>query len=155
MAETAPAPRAMRADARRNYDRLLSAARGAVAARGADIVLEDIAKSAGVAIGTLYRHFPTRQDLLEAVFVMRPKHCGCRRRTRRCPGPFRRPGALAAAPDGLRGARTEHGRRRLGGQACAGNADLCGEQSDARGGRGPLGRAQAAGQSARMCTFST
>ncbi|WAH39445.1 TetR/AcrR family transcriptional regulator [Alicyclobacillus dauci] len=63
------ASRRMRADAQRNYASLLSAARAAVAERGGDIVLEDIARSAGVAIGTLYRHFPTRQDLLEAVFL--------------------------------------------------------------------------------------
>jgi AcrR family transcriptional regulator len=59
----------MRADAQRNYTSLLQAAREAVTARGADISLEDVARSAGVAIGTLYRHFPTRQDLLEAVFL--------------------------------------------------------------------------------------
>lgn len=64
-----PANRPMRADARRNYASLLSAARVAISERGADIVLEDVARSAGVAIGTLYRHFPTRQDLLEAVFL--------------------------------------------------------------------------------------
>jgi AcrR family transcriptional regulator len=58
-----------RADAQRNYDRLLVVAREAVAARGGDIVLEDIARDAGVGIGTLYRHFPTRQDLLEAAFL--------------------------------------------------------------------------------------
>jgi AcrR family transcriptional regulator len=59
----------MRADAQRNYANLLKMARAAVSERGADISLEDIARSAGVAIGTLYRHFPTRQDLLEAVFL--------------------------------------------------------------------------------------
>jgi AcrR family transcriptional regulator len=59
----------MRADAQRNYASLLKMARAAVSERGADISLEDIARSAGVAIGTLYRHFPTRQDLLEAVFL--------------------------------------------------------------------------------------
>jgi AcrR family transcriptional regulator len=59
----------MRADAQRNYAILLKAARAAVSERGADISLEDIARSAGVAIGTLYRHFPTRQALLEAVFL--------------------------------------------------------------------------------------
>jgi AcrR family transcriptional regulator len=69
MHEPAPASRPMRADAQRNYASLLNTARVAVSERGADIVLEDIAKSAGVAIGTLYRHFPTRQDLLEAVFL--------------------------------------------------------------------------------------
>jgi AcrR family transcriptional regulator len=59
----------MRADAQRNYTNLLKAARLAVSERGADISLEDVARSAGVAIGTLYNHFPTRQDLLEAVFL--------------------------------------------------------------------------------------
>jgi AcrR family transcriptional regulator len=59
----------MRADARRNYERLLSAAAAAFATRGADDVsLEEIARRAGVGIGTLYRHFPTRQALLEAVY---------------------------------------------------------------------------------------
>jgi AcrR family transcriptional regulator len=67
--DLAPANRRMRVDAQRNYASLLSTARVAVSERGADIVLEDIARSAGVAIGTLYRHFPTRQDLLEAVFL--------------------------------------------------------------------------------------
>ena len=69
MNEPAPTNRPMRADAQRNYASLLSTARAAVSERGADIVLEDIARSAGVGIGTLYRHFPTRQDLLEAVFL--------------------------------------------------------------------------------------
>lgn len=59
----------MRADARRNYQRLLAAAGAAFAERGADDVsLEEIARRAGVGIGTLYRHFPTRQALLEAVY---------------------------------------------------------------------------------------
>jgi AcrR family transcriptional regulator len=61
--------RRMRADARRNYDLLVTEATGAIAERGADDVsLEEIARRAGVGIGTLYRHFPTRQSLLEAVF---------------------------------------------------------------------------------------
>src|SRR5215472_18036755 len=59
----------MRADARRNYQKLLTAAAGAFAEHGTDDVsLEEIAKRAGVGIGTLYRHFPTRQALLEAVY---------------------------------------------------------------------------------------
>jgi AcrR family transcriptional regulator len=58
-----------RADAQRNYDRILAVARAAVAERGDDIVLEDIAREAGVGIGTLYRHFATRQELLEAAFL--------------------------------------------------------------------------------------
>ncbi|WP_205751738.1 TetR/AcrR family transcriptional regulator [Cryptosporangium phraense] len=60
--------RPRRADARRNYDRLLDAAREAVATHGADASLDDIARRAGVGSGTLYRHFPSRSALLEAVF---------------------------------------------------------------------------------------
>jgi AcrR family transcriptional regulator len=61
--------RRMRADAQRNYDLLVARAAEAFAERGADDVsLEEIARRAGVGIGTLYRHFPTRQSLLEAVF---------------------------------------------------------------------------------------
>jgi AcrR family transcriptional regulator len=62
-------PRPKRADARRNYDKLVEAARAAFTEHDADTSLEDIARRAGVGIGTLYRHFPTRQDLLEAVYV--------------------------------------------------------------------------------------
>ena len=58
----------MRADARRNYERLLAAATAAFAEHGPDASLDDIARRAGVGIGTLYRHFPTRQALLEAVY---------------------------------------------------------------------------------------
>lgn len=67
---TGPA-RPMRADARRNYERLLDAAKAAFAEHGTDAPLDDIAKRAGVGSGTLYRHFPTRMDLIEAVFVHR------------------------------------------------------------------------------------
>jgi AcrR family transcriptional regulator len=62
-------PRPKRADARRNYDKLLVAARDAFAEAGTAASLEDIARRAGVGIGTLYRHFPTRQHLLEAAYV--------------------------------------------------------------------------------------
>ncbi|MEV5968895.1 helix-turn-helix domain-containing protein [Streptomyces sp. NPDC051921] len=58
----------MRADARRNHERLLAEARAAFAAHGTDASLEDIARRAGVGIGTLYRHFPSREALLGAVF---------------------------------------------------------------------------------------
>jgi AcrR family transcriptional regulator len=61
--------RPQRADARRNFDALLAAARDAFATNGADTSLEEIAKKAGVGVGTLYRNFPTRQDLIEAVYV--------------------------------------------------------------------------------------
>lgn len=62
-------PRPKRADARRNYERVVAAARDAFAERGASTSLEEIARRAGVGIGTLYRNFPNRQSLLEAVYV--------------------------------------------------------------------------------------
>jgi AcrR family transcriptional regulator len=58
----------MRADARRSRARLIEAATTAFAENGADAPLDDIARRAGVGIGTLYRHFPTRIDLQAAVF---------------------------------------------------------------------------------------
>jgi len=58
----------MRADARRSHAKLLTAATAAFAENGADAPLDDIARRAGVGIGTLYRHFPTRLDLQAAVF---------------------------------------------------------------------------------------
>src|ERR1700712_4737164 len=61
--------RPQRADARRNFDALLAAARDAFAENGTEASLEDIARRAGVGIGTLYRNFPTRQDLFESVYV--------------------------------------------------------------------------------------
>lgn len=57
----------MRADAVRNYDRLLSVAREVVTEYGADASLRDVARKAGVGLGTLYRHFPTREALIEAL----------------------------------------------------------------------------------------
>src|SRR5579871_5354779 len=67
--ETAARPaEQLRADARQNRARLISAATAAFAEKGADAPLEDIAKRAGVGIGTLYRHFPSRLDLQAAVF---------------------------------------------------------------------------------------
>ncbi|MDN5914229.1 MAG: TetR/AcrR family transcriptional regulator [Pseudonocardia sp.] len=60
--------RGMRADAARNRELLLDAALAAFAAGGADATLDGIARSAGVGIGTLYRHFPTREALVEAVY---------------------------------------------------------------------------------------
>jgi len=58
----------MRADAQRNYDRLLEEARQAFLVHGTDVALEDIARHAHVGIGTLYRHFPDRFALMSAVF---------------------------------------------------------------------------------------
>ena len=59
--------KALRADARRNYEQLINQARLAFAEFGVDASLDEIARRAGVASGTLYRHFPTRLDLIEAV----------------------------------------------------------------------------------------
>ena len=58
----------MRADARRNRERVLEAAREAFKREGADASLDDIAKRAGVGSATLYRHYPTREALIEAVY---------------------------------------------------------------------------------------
>lgn len=57
----------MRADARKNYAHLLAVARAVITAHGADASLRDIARQAGVGLATLYRHFPTREALLEAL----------------------------------------------------------------------------------------
>jgi len=57
----------MRADARKNYSHLLAVARAVVAEHGADASLRDIARKAKVGLGTLYRHFPTREALMEAL----------------------------------------------------------------------------------------
>ncbi|WP_330340773.1 TetR/AcrR family transcriptional regulator [Streptomyces sp. NBC_00557] len=70
--------RPMRADARRNYERLLKVAAEAFAEHGEKASLDDIAKRAGVGSGTLYRHFPTRQALLEAAYVDRIEALGAR-----------------------------------------------------------------------------
>src|SRR3954452_22719563 len=61
--------RPQRADARRNFDALIAAAREVFAENGTDASLEDIARRANVGIGTLYRNFPTRQDLSTSVYV--------------------------------------------------------------------------------------
>ncbi|MGI8418075.1 MAG: TetR/AcrR family transcriptional regulator [Nakamurella sp.] len=65
---TSAADRPLRADARRNRDAVLATAAAAFAEHGVETSLEDIAKSTGVGIGTLYRHFPTREDLVYGVY---------------------------------------------------------------------------------------
>jgi AcrR family transcriptional regulator len=62
------ADRAIRADAQRNREQLLAAAVAAFSRAGADVTLESIAKDASVGIGTLYRHFPSREALVDAVY---------------------------------------------------------------------------------------
>jgi AcrR family transcriptional regulator len=61
-------PRVLRADAQRNRDRLLAVAARAFSEDGPEVTLDSIAKDAGVGIGTLYRHFPTREALVEATY---------------------------------------------------------------------------------------
>jgi AcrR family transcriptional regulator len=61
----------LRADARRNQARVLDAAEAVFAAKGTAASTEEIARQAGVGIGTVFRHFPTKQALLEAVFASR------------------------------------------------------------------------------------
>lgn len=68
--EQPSAERSLRADAQRNRDNLVDVARAAFGAAGKEVVtLEGIAREAGVGIGTLYRHFPSRESLVEAVYA--------------------------------------------------------------------------------------
>jgi len=60
-------PRAQRADARRNREKVIVAARKRMAVDGLDAQMEEIARDAGVGVGTLYRHFPTKDALIEAL----------------------------------------------------------------------------------------
>lgn len=69
-----PAPR-KRADARRNEQALLEAATAAFVASGVDVPVRDIAAKAGVGVGTIYRHFPTRADLVVAVYRHQVEAC--------------------------------------------------------------------------------
>src|SRR3954470_22548945 len=63
--------RAQRADARRTRQRIVSAARRCMASRGLDAQMEEIARKAGVGVGTVYRHFPTKEELVEALATER------------------------------------------------------------------------------------
>jgi len=65
------APRPLRADARRNQERVLAAAAVVFAEQGRDAQMDDVAKRAGVGVGTVYRHFPTKEALIEALAVDR------------------------------------------------------------------------------------
>jgi AcrR family transcriptional regulator len=68
MVASAGPARKPRADAERNRERLIEAAKAGFAEAGADVRLDEIARRAGVGIGTLYRHFPTRDAVVEAVY---------------------------------------------------------------------------------------
>jgi AcrR family transcriptional regulator len=72
--ETAAMSRKLRSDALRNRELVLAAAKAVFSAGGADASLEAVAKRAGVGIGTLYRHFPTREALYEAVYQHEVQH---------------------------------------------------------------------------------
>jgi AcrR family transcriptional regulator len=61
------APRPLRADARRNRERVLSAAQAVFAEHGREAQMDDVARRAGVGVGTVYRHFPTKEALIEAL----------------------------------------------------------------------------------------
>ena len=61
------APRPLRADARRNHERVLSAARAVFAEQGREAQMDDVARHAEVGVGTVYRHFPTKEALIEAL----------------------------------------------------------------------------------------
>lgn len=67
MTSSTAAPRPLRSDARRNRERLVASARELFAAHGVDVPVEDIIHHAGLGMGTLYRHFPTKDELLDAV----------------------------------------------------------------------------------------
>ncbi|MEN1975473.1 TetR/AcrR family transcriptional regulator [Cellulomonas sp. P4] len=69
MTPSAASPRPLRADARQNADALLVAARTVFERSGVDAPAREVAAEAGVGVGTLYRHFPTRADLVAAVFT--------------------------------------------------------------------------------------
>ena len=68
MRQSEQSTRKPRADAVRNRERVLEAAKAVFSAGGAEASLEAVARAAGVGIGTLYRHFPTREALFEAVY---------------------------------------------------------------------------------------
>ena len=64
-----PLAKPLRADARRNREKVLAAAREAFAAKGLEVGMEDVARGAGVGVGTIYRHFPTKEALLDALWA--------------------------------------------------------------------------------------
>jgi AcrR family transcriptional regulator len=70
-----PVQRPLRADARRNHARIVEAAAAAFRDRGAAVQMEEVAKAAGVGVGTLYRHFPTKEALIAELIAARQATC--------------------------------------------------------------------------------
>ncbi|MFF0632987.1 TetR/AcrR family transcriptional regulator [Nocardia sp. NPDC004151] len=81
--------RVLRADAQRNRVRVLDAAESVFAAYGVDVPIEEVARTAGVGVGTIYRHFPNKRDLVDAIVTERMRRLAGQARTR------------AAQPDSL------------------------------------------------------
>ena len=137
MTDDAPPRRPLRADARRNVEKIVSAAGALIAEHGAEASLEEVARRAGVGSATLHRHFPSRQVLLEAVFKDRVEAlCAKAHELLTDPDPgealftwLRAVGAHAVANRGL-GASLVHGHDPTLGKTChdlitnAGNALL-------------------------------
>ena len=74
MTKTVP-PRQLRVDAQRNIDSLIESAKALFMSSGVDVPMKEIADQAGVGVGTLYRHFPQRSDLISAVFKREVDEC--------------------------------------------------------------------------------
>ncbi len=105
------AERKPRTDSLRNRTRLLEEAKAAFSEKGSGASLEAIARAAGVGIGTLYRHFPTRDALIEAVYRAGERTTGRRRdRTGKDARSLRRAARVAAAVRRLHGNQTGHVR---------------------------------------------
>lgn len=84
---TDEAPRPLRADAARNRTRVLEAARAVFAAHGVDAQMEDVARAAGVGVGTIYRHYPTKEALLRHLLCERMRRLGEEARAARAEEP--------------------------------------------------------------------
>jgi AcrR family transcriptional regulator len=142
----APHVTALRADAQRNRAELLEVAREVIAEQGVDASLRDIARRAGVGIGTLYRHFPTREALLAAVIGGGVERMARRAEELRASVPpgealalwlagiVQRIGPYRGLPDSMLGAALDKD---------SALRVICGSMMDA--GRDLLGRAQASG----------
>src|SRR5580704_7958811 len=69
-----PAKRPLRVDARQNRERVLDVAKAVFSAEGLDVPIDEIARRAGLGVGTLYRHFPTKGALFQAIVLGRMEH---------------------------------------------------------------------------------